>query len=60
MKVSNNSVRSLLPKSATLFWVKPLPSDRPTPKTNDYGMLDKAVSKQLKKKKKKQRGLSYS
>jgi hypothetical protein len=58
MKASNNSMKGLLSsKNATLFWVKPVPSEKNN--TNDYGMLDRAVSKQVKKKKKK-RGLSYS
>jgi len=58
MKASNNSVKGLhTPKNATLFWVKPLPPGKH--KINDYGMLDRVISKQVKKKTKK-RGFSYS
>ena len=52
MKVFNNSVGKTLPdfKNASVFLVKPLDEKK---RSIDGGMLEKAVSKQMKKKKKK-------
>ena len=53
MKILNNSVSKTTPdfRNASLFLVKPMPKDKI--RANEYGMLEKAVSKQMKKKKKK-------
>ena len=55
MKVLNNSVGRGSPglKNATLFLVKPLPDQKS--KAGDYGLLERAVSKQMKKATKKKK-----